>query len=493
MRASGILLPVSSLPSPYGIGCFSREALEWIDFLKKSGQKYWQILPLGPVSYGDSPYQSFSTFAGNPLYISLEGLVVEGLLSREECEAAELDDGSGYVDYGRQFQRRYQLLYQAYQRSGCQQEERYHIFCRANQSWLEDYALFMALKEENDWRAFTEWDEELRLRRPAAVREALTRLGDRVEFYSYLQYLFDQQWSQVRRYANENGIRIIGDIPIYVSMDSSDVWTRPELFQLDENRHPTAVAGCPPDAFSADGQLWGNPLYDWDAHRKEAYRWWLDRIRHCAKLYDVVRIDHFRGFDSYYSIPWGDETAKNGSWEPGPGMELFRYIQKEIPDLAIIAEDLGFMTDSVRQLVRDSGYPNMKVLQFAFGSDASNEYLPFWYERNCVVYTGTHDNETLLQHIESAGEREKDRIREYTGLAGGDDRALCDGVIRMAFASVADTCIIPMQDYLQTGAEGRMNYPSTLGGNNWKWRMKKEDLTDARSAAIRHLTELYAR
>ncbi len=493
MRASGILLPVSSLPSPYGIGCFSREALEWIDFLKKSGQKYWQILPLGPVSYGDSPYQSFSTFAGNPLYISLEGLVVEGLLSREECEAAELDDGSGYVDYGCQFRRRYQLLYQAYARSGCQQEERYQAFCRDSRSWLEDYALFMALKEENDWKSFTEWSEDLRLRRPEALRKARARLEDRVEFYCYLQYLFDQQWSQVRRYANENGIRVIGDIPIYVSMDSADVWTRPELFQLDENRRPKAVAGCPPDAFSADGQLWGNPLYDWEAHRKESYRWWLDRIRHCAKLYDVVRIDHFRGFDSYYSIPYGDETARNGSWEPGPGMELFRFVKKEIPELAIIAEDLGFMTDSVRQLVRDSGYPNMKVLQFAFGSDARNEYLPFWYERNCVVYTGTHDNETLLQHIEAAGEQEKNRIREYTGLADGDDSALCEGVIRMAFASVADTCIIPMQDYLEIGAEGRMNYPSTLGGNNWKWRMKKEDLTEERSARIRHLTELYAR
>lgn len=492
-RSAGILLPVSSLPSRYGIGCFSREARQWIDFLEESGQTYWQILPLGPISYGDSPYQSFSTFAGNPLYISLEDLMEKGLLTREECEAAGLENNPSAVDYGRQYDCRYPLLETAYRRSGCRSDEKFQEFCDSQSDWLPDYALFMALKEEHQGASWQEWEPELVKREADALTAAKNRLADRVVYYEYLQYLFRMQWDKLHAYAGAHGIQIIGDIPIYVALDSADVWTHPELFQMDENCRPAAVAGCPPDAFSEDGQLWGNPLYDWPAHKAQNYRWWIGRIRACEKLYDVVRIDHFRGFDSYYAIPYGEKTARNGEWEKGPGMELFSVLKKEMPHLSVIAEDLGFMTDSVRKLVSDTGFPNMKVLQFAFDSDADNEYLPHWYTENSVVYTGTHDNETLMQHLENMSGHERWHMEEYLNIHNETNEQLSDAVIRAALGSVSSYCIIPMQDWLQIGRQGRINTPSTLGGN-WTWRMNISVFDNHKLAEkIRYLTRLFAR
>lgn len=492
-RFCGILLPVSSLPSAYGIGCFSEEAKEWIRYLKKCGQQYWQILPLGPISYGDSPYQSFSTFAGNPLFISLERLIEDGLLTREECDRADLISDPSYVDYGKQFYHRYPLLYQAYQNSACEEDEAFLAFCEEAKDWLHDYAVFMACKDLHKGASWTEWEPDLKKRKKSALDQIEEEQADRIRFYEYLQYVFAVQWKEIRACAKENGIRIIGDIPIYVALDSADVWTNPKLFQLDKNLDPLAVAGCPPDAFCEDGQLWGNPLYKWPSHKKENYAWWLSRIRHCSELYDMVRIDHFRGFDSYYAIPFGEETARNGKWKKGPGMELFSLIKQEIPELDIIAEDLGFLTDSVRKLVKDSGFPNMKVLQFAFGSDHKNEYLPFWYDENCVVYTGTHDNATLMQYIETMPGYERYHVEEYLNLHPQYNGDLADGIIRLALGSVARYAIIPMQDYLQLGAEARINTPATLGGN-WQWRMAHWQMRDDKLAEkIRYLCGLFGR
>ncbi|MBQ7447222.1 MAG: 4-alpha-glucanotransferase [Eubacterium sp.] len=492
-RFCGILLPVSSLPSAYGIGSFSEAAKEWIRFLKNSKQQYWQILPLGPISYGDSPYQSFSTFAGNPLFIDLEKLIEDGLLSREACDQADLISDPSYVDYGKQYYHRYPLLYQAFENSDHESDPEFTEFCKKNKSWLHDYAVFMACKDSHDGAPWTEWEPDLKKRKKAALQKVEEEEADRIRFYEYLQYLFSVQWDEVRAYAKENGISIIGDIPIYVALDSADVWTNPKLFQLDKNLDPVAVAGCPPDAFCEDGQLWGNPLYDWSFHKKTGYEWWISRIRHCSELYDMVRIDHFRGFDEYYAVPFEEETARKGTWEPGPGMELFDLIKKEVPELGIIAEDLGFITDSVRKLVADSGFPNMKVLQFAFGSDSENEYLPNWYDENCVVYTGTHDNATLMQFIAQMPGYERYHVEEYLNLHPDRNEALSDGLIRLALGSVARYCIIPMQDYLQLGAEARINTPSTLGGN-WEWRMSDWQMKDERLAEkIRYLCGLFGR
>ncbi len=494
VRECGILMPVSSLSSRYGIGCFSKEIYDWIDFLEKGGQRLWQILPLGPVSYGDSPYQSFSTFAGNPLYISLEELIEDDLLTREECDLAGLEDADrGYVDYGLQFERRYQVLYLAYSRSNCGEDPEFAAFLKEHEAWIGEYALYMAVKESRGWKSWVEWEEDLRLRRPAAMEAVKEELADRIVFYEYLQYLFFTQWTKVRAYANEHDVRIIGDIPIYVALDSADVWMHPEQFVLDEDLMPTAVAGCSPDAFSATGQLWGNPLYDWDYMKKDGYSWWIRRISQCELLYDAVRIDHFRGFDEYYSIPAEDEDARNGHWETGPGIAFFRLIEEHLNGLEIIAEDLGFMTDTVRQLVADSGYPNMKVLQFAFGSDCNNEYLPYNYEKNCIVYTGTHDNETLMQHLEQAPDHERWYIAYFLGLDMAEPWKLCEELIRAAYACCAKYCIIPLQDFLYLGADARMNFPSTIGGINWRWRVFPERLDEGLAHRMRHLSGLYGR
>ncbi|MBQ9109900.1 MAG: 4-alpha-glucanotransferase, partial [Oscillospiraceae bacterium] len=393
-RSAGILLPISSLPSKYGIGCFDKAAYAFVDFLKDAGQTCWQILPLGQTSYGDSPYQSFSTFAGNPYFISLDALCDEQLLTKEECEAVALPD-TDYIDYSRLYETRYSLLRKAYSRM--ENDNAVSEFT-ASQPWLEDYALFMALKDHFGGVSWDNWTEDIRLRKEEALKHWKERLAKEIGFYQFLQYQFFRQWNNLKAYANANGIRIIGDIPIYVAFDSADAWANPELFQLDEIGLPKAVAGCPPDGFAAEGQLWGNPLYDWEYHKETGFKWWIERLRQCFAMYDVVRIDHFRGFDEYYAIPYGDKTAKNGHWEQGPGMELFHAVEAALGKREVIAEDLGFMTDSVRQLVKDSGFPNMKVLEFAFDSrdtGSRNDYLPHNYNENCVAYTGTHDNQTI--------------------------------------------------------------------------------------------------
>ncbi|MCM1213328.1 MAG: 4-alpha-glucanotransferase [Lachnospiraceae bacterium] len=491
-RASGILLPVASLPSKYGIGCFSKEAYAFVDKLAEAGQSYWQILPLSPTSYGDSPYQSFSSFAGNPYFIDPDALVEEGVLTEEECATFDFGSASTQIDYEKQYRQRFTLLRLAYERSHIAQNPEFIRFVGENADWLEDYALFMAVKLRFDGAAWSEWAEDIRKRWSFALDYYRRECYFDIEFYKYLQFVFQKQWFKLKRYANEKGIRIIGDIPIYVAFDSSDAWAHPEMFQFDGEYCPIAVAGCPPDAFAETGQLWGNPLYRWEYHRQTGYGWWCRRLDHCFALYDVVRIDHFRGFDEYYSIPWGDETAEHGHWEKGPGMELFRALRARLGEQEIIAEDLGFQTESVMRLLEDSGYPGMKVLEFAFDPREKSDYLPHNYDKNCVVYTGTHDNETLVQWYKGLDDESRAFAAEYMNNAATPDEEKYWDFVRMAMMSVADACVIPIQDYLGLDKEARINKPSTLGGN-WVWRMTEEMLTDEVIEKIYRLTEISAR
>ena len=483
---------IASLPSPYGIGGFSKEAYEFIDLLEETGQKLWQILPLGPTSYGDSPYQSFSTFAGNPYFIDLDTLAEKGWLTKEACEASDYGDNESYIDYGRIYNSRFVLLKQAFLNSDILSDEKFTEFCKANQHWLPDYALYMALKNQNDGKSWIEWEEEIRLRKPEAVECYKKELEEECNFYEFLQYEFHEQWTKVKEYAHKKGIQIVGDVPIYVAFDSADTWANPELFQLDEKNLPLGVAGCPPDAFSATGQLWGNPLYNWAYHKKTGYDWWLKRIAYCFDLYDIVRIDHFRGFDEYYSIPYGDETAVNGHWEKGPGMDLFNTVKEKLGELDIIAEDLGFLTESVFQLLKDSGYPGMKVLQFAFDPSEDSDYLTYKYQRNCVVYTGTHDNDTTAGWFEKLSDGEKEVALRYMNSFYTPKEEQHWDLIALAMRSTADTCIIPVQDFLGLGSEARINMPSTLG-DNWKWRMTKGAFSEELKEKIRRMTKLYGR
>ncbi len=490
MRKGGILLPVSSIPSKYGIGTFSKQAYEFVDFLEKAGQKYWQILPLGPTGYGDSPYQSFSTFAGNPYYIDLEELIGKGWLTREECEACDFGADEGYVDYEKVYLSRFKVLKKAYERSEIGTDGDFLKFREENAFWLGDYALYMAVKNSFDSVSWIEWDEDIRLRKEGAMAACREKYAAEVEFYEFQQYLFASQWFALKAYANEKGIKIIGDIPIYVAFDSADTWANPELFQLDENCIPVGVAGCPPDSFSATGQLWGNPLYRWEYHKETGYEWWMRRIAYCYKLYDVVRIDHFRGFDEYYFIPYGDTTAEFGHWEKGPGYDIFKVMKEKLGKKAVIAEDLGFLTPSVLKLVKKTGYPGMKILQFAFDSREESDYLPHNYTCNSVVYTGTHDNDTTMGWFDALNRKDKSFAKRYLNITSRKD--VHWEFIRAALASVSDTAIIPMQDYLGLGAEARINIPSTLG-NNWKWRMLDGQLTDELAEKIRTMTKLYGR
>ena len=492
MRRNGMLLPIASLPSPYGIGGFSKEAYEFIDLLEETGQKLWQILPLGPTSYGDSPYQSFSTFAGNPYFIDLDTLAEKGWLTKEACEASDYGDNESYIDYGRIYNSRFVLLKQAFLNSDILSDEKFTEFCKANQHWLPDYALYMALKNQNDGKSWIEWEEEIRLRKPEAVEYYKKELDEECNFYEFLLYEFHEQWTKVKEYAHEKGIQIVGDVPIYVAFDSADTWANPELFQLDEKNLPLGVAGCPPDAFSATGQLWGNPLYNWAYHKKTGYDWWLKRIAYCFDLYDIVRIDHFRGFDEYYSIPYGDETAVNGHWEKGPGMDLFNTVKEKLGELDIIAEDLGFLTESVFQLLKDSGYPGMKVLQFAFDPSEDSDYLTYKYQRNCVVYTGTHDNDTTAGWFEKLSDGDKEVALRYMNSFYTPKEEQHWDLIAHAMRSTSDTCFIPVQDFLGLGSEARINMPSTLG-DNWKWRMTKGAFSEELKEKIRRMTKLYGR
>lgn len=491
-RASGILLPVSSLPSKYGIGCFSKEAYKWIDQLKEAGQSYWQILPLAPTSYGDSPYQSFSSFAGNPYFIDLEQLIEEGVLTKKECSKVDFGDTPSFIDYGKLYENRFALLRLAYERSNIAENAEYQAFVQENASWLDDYALFMAVKKRFNGESWDKWAEDIKKRWEFAMNYYREQCYFDIEFYKYLQFKFRQQWDKLKAYANENGIEIIGDIPIYVAFDSSDAWASPELFQFDEDSTPKAVAGCPPDAFSATGQLWGNPLYRWDYHKETGYAWWCKRLDHCFKMYDVVRIDHFRGFDEYYSIPYGAETAIDGHWEKGPGVELFRTVDAKLGEKQIIAEDLGFMTPTVEKLLKDSGYPGMKVLEFAFDPREKTNYLPHSYDRNCVVYTGTHDNETLVQWYKGLDKESKAFAEEYMNNKHIPTEEKYWDFVRLAMMSCANTCITPVQDFLGLDEEARINHPSTLG-KNWKWRIDSKMLNKAMIKKIYKLTKISER
>ena len=488
MRGSGILMHITSLPGPYGVGTFGKYAYAFVDFLQKAGQRYWQILPLNPTGYGDSPYQSCSAFAGNPYLIDLEDLVREGLLKEEELAAVCWAEREDRVDFCRLYENRLNILRLAWSRFD--RAEEMEAFCRENSDWLPDFALFMALKAQNGGKSWQQWPEDLKRRQPDAIWQARHQLQEQIQFYSFVQYLFQKQWSALRKYANEKGILIIGDVPIYVPMDSADVWSSPELFQMDENLQPTAVAGCPPDAFSDDGQLWGNPLYDWGKMKKNGFLWWLRRLKAAQKLYDVVRLDHFRGFEAYWSVPYGEETAKNGKWVKGPGMAFINALKAALPQLPIIAEDLGFLTQEVLQLRDESGFPGMKVLEFAFESGEPSAYLPHKYIRNTVCYTGTHDNMTMRQWFETATEEAVRYATEYMHLT--QQEGLVWGTIRTAFESVSDLCIIQMQDYLNLGGEARMNFPGTTQ-NNWVWRMAEGSCTDALAQKICKLAQLYER
>lgn len=490
MRQSGVLLAISSLPSRYGIGCFSKEAYEFVDFLEQAGQKLWQILPIGPTGYGDSPYQSFSSFAGNPYFIDLETLIAEGYLTEADCDACDFGSNEEYVDYEKIYKARFKVLKKAFRNRNDRDSQEYKDFVEANAYWLDDYALYMAVKNSFDGKSWITWDEDIRLRKPEAVKAYTEKYGEEIGFYKFQQFLFAKQWTALKAYANRKKIKIVGDIPIYVAFDSADTWSHPELFQLDENCTPIGVAGCPPDAFSATGQLWGNPLYRWDYHKETGYRWWIQRIAYCYQLYDIVRIDHFRGFDEYYFIPYGDLTAEFGHWEQGPGYDIFRALKAELGNIKVIAEDLGFLTPSVIKLVKKTRYPGMKILQFAFDSREESDYLPHNYPTNCVVYTGTHDNDTTLGWYRSLNRRDKAFAKRYLNIKSDKDVQWV--FIRSALSSVADTAVIPMQDYLGLGAEARMNVPSTLG-TNWKWRMKKGACTPELAKQIREVVKLYGR
>ena len=494
-KAAGILMPISSLPSEYGIGCFSKSAYEFVDWLKGAGQSYWQILPLGPTSYGDSPYQSFSTFAGNPYFISLDELIEEGVLTRAECEKVNWGKAKGSIDYEKIYKGRYPLLRKAYERSKISENLEYQKFVNENSWWLSDYALFMAVKGRFDNVEWTKWAEDIRLRWKDAMDYYREELYYDIEFQQYMQFKFYEQWMKLKSYANSKGIQIIGDIPIYVAMDSADAWAHPELFQLDEENVPLAVAGCPPDGFSATGQLWGNPLYRWDYHRNTGYQWWISRMSYCFRLYDVVRIDHFRGFDEYFSIPYGDTTARNGHWEKGPGIELFHRMKEVLGERDVIAEDLGYVTDSVRQMVFESGFPGMKVFEFAFDSrdtGCAGDYLPHNYPVNSVVYTGTHDNATLIGWYQDIPKEGREMLRDYIHDYTTSDRSLHWSVICRVMGSPARICMIPMQDYLGLNNTCRINTPSTLG-TNWKWRLLDGEFTSDLQNKIKKLVRIYQR
>ena len=492
LRSSGILMHLSSLPSPQGIGTMGQCAREFIDFLKEAGQSYWQILPICPTSYGDSPYQSFSTFAGNPYLIDFEELEKEGLLLHSEYADVDWESTPDRVNYGALYRKCYPILGVAAQRFLAHPDAEYETFCEKNAFWLDDFALFMTMKDVNGGLSWMHWKAPIRNREPEALQAAREQYAEKIAFWKAVQYFFFRQWKSLLAYANEKGILIIGDLPFYVAMDSADVWAHPEMFQLDENRVPRAVAGCPLDGFSETGQLWGNPLFDWDRMEQDEYGWWIRRIGYLCRVYHVLRIDHFRGFDSYYAIPYGATDARQGIWKKGPGIKLFRMLEEKIGPQKIIAEDLGFMTDSVRELLQESGFPGMKVLEFAFDTRDTNnqEYFPHNYTRNCVAYVGTHDNDTVQGWRRSASAEDIAHAKEYLRIQ--DEENFHWEMMCALWASVADLTIVQAQDLLGLGSESRMNTPSTMG-SNWVWRAKEGDFDELLAERLAHYMELYER
>ena len=497
-RNSGVLLSVTSLPSKYGIGCFDKAAYDFVDWLEKAGQKYWQILPLGATSHEgacDSPYQAYSAFAGNPYFINLEELVGEGVLSQADVDAVDFGSDPAHVDYEKMSKLRMPLLHKAYENSNISQNGDFHRFVAENDWWLDDYALFMSCRAFFENRCWNQWPEDIKMHYGPALNYYREKLYFDVEFQKYLQFKFYQQWSRLKAYANAKHIQIVGDIPIYVSPDGSDIWAHPEMFQLDENNAPTRIAGCPPDGFCAEGQVWGNPLYRWDYHKSTGYQWWVTRMWYSFKLYDVVRIDHFRGFDEYYSIDAATGNAMEGRWEPGPGMDLFNTLKANLGEMGVIAEDLGLLTDSVRQLVTDSGFPNMKVLQFAFDADdigGANEYLPHNYGTNCVVYTGTHDNEAISGWFMGLDKAARDHVRDYLCDYDTPIKRMHKKLVSTAMMSTAKTCIVPIQDWLGLDNSSRMNAPGTVG-INWSWRLLPGQVTEELGEEVLAVTKRFGR
>lgn len=489
MRTSGILMHITSLPGPYGVGTLGKNAYAFVDFLEEAGQSYWQILPLTPTGYGDSPYQSCSTFAGNHYLIDLDTLVEQGLLKPEEIQNITWSVREEKADFGLQYQSRLKVLRLAYSRF--QGGPEYDAFRAENDSWLPDFTLFMALKDHFAGKPWYSWETAYKFREASAMAAARREFQQDCDFYAFVQYLFFTQWNALRTYAAGKGIRFIGDVPIYVPLDSVEVWSSPELFQLDESLRPTDVAGVPPDAFTADGQLWGNPLYRWDEMGRDGYRWWIRRLSAAGKWYDTVRLDHFRGFEAYWAVPYGAPNARGGHWVKGPGLDFMRTLKAALPNLSLIAEDLGFLTDDVLALRDASGYPGMKVLQFAFDSREPSDYLPHTYIKNTVCYSGTHDNMTTRQWLETGTPEMRKYAGSYMHLTEAEGEVW--GVIRTAMSSVSDLCVIPMQDYLNLGAEARMNFPGTLSDSNWTWRAKDGMIEKSLARKIRELTALYAR
>ena len=493
MRESGILFPIFSIPSKFGIGSFSEEAFKFVDFLEGAGQGFWQILPIGPTGYGNSPYQPFSAFAGNPYFISPEVLIKDSLLTWDECNAPNFGNDETKVDYGAIYENRDDLLEKAYERfskEGKEQAE-YKAFLKKERYWLEDYALFTSIKRKQLGKPWYEWEEDLKRRKPEALKKISQELKEHIEFVYFKQYEFDRQWKKLRKYANDKNIKIIGDMPFYVSLDSVDCWAHPDIFLMDKDLNPKVIAGCAPDAFSRTGQLWGNPIYDWKTLSKNGYDWWVSRIKRNYDFYDVIRIDHFHGFCEYYAVPYGDKTAENGKMHKGPGMDLFNTLHDKLGKLSIIAEDLGTNTPQNVALLEESGFPGMKVLQFGFTSWDSS-YVNHRHINNCVVYTGTHDNTPTRAWVEEIKDAERDFCRKYINSMNSDYGQLVWDIIREAYRSVADLCIIPLQDYLCFGKEARINTPGTADGN-WEWRLRPNFLSDDLMRSIRMLAEIYSR
>lgn len=493
MHSCGILLHISSLPDKYGIGTLGKQAYKFVDFLVKSGQEYWQILPIGPTGFGDSPYQSYSAYAGNPLLIDIEKLIEEGLVSADDTDL-QLIERKRFTDFGQLDSFKQVVLKKACKvfldTADNKTLSEFQAFCNINNFWLEDYALFTALKKQFRNVMWTEWDDDIRLRRPDALERYAEQLAEETTCVKFIQYKFFEQYNALKKYANSKGIKLYGDMPIYVSMDSSDIWANPEMFMLDEDRRPTMVAGCPPDDFSKTGQLWGNPLYNWDYMEETGYGWWITRVEYSCRLFDLTRIDHFRGFESFYAIPYGNETAEIGEWLPGPSTKLFKAIRDELGDVNLVAEDLGFLTEDVRKMLKESGFPGMNVLEFAFGGEDSN-YLPHNYVRNSVVYIGTHDNDTAIGWYNSCDKATRKNAKKYMALTKKE--GVNWGMIRTAYSSVSDLAVIQMQDFLGLGSEARMNIPSTIGGGNWAWRLDEDALTDKLAEKIMKYAKRYFR
>ena len=491
-RSAGILMPVSSLPAPYGIGTFGKSAYELVDKLVEARQKYWQVLPIGPTSFGDSPYASFSAFAGNPYFIDLDVLIEEGLLERNYVNSFMWNLEDKYVDYGLIYNSRFKVLRTAFENSNHFETEEYKKFLEENEFWLEDYCIYSACKNKFSGTAWFDWDEDIKFRKKEALNNIKEELADEIDFYKFIQFKFYEQWNKLKSYANDKNIEIIGDIPIYVAHDSVDVWQNTDMFQLDEELNPKSVAGVPPDAFSETGQRWGNPIYNWKKIEEDNFSWWRKRMEHSAKLYDVIRIDHFIGMVKYYSIPAKDEDARNGKWQKGPGMKLIKAINESIGDKKIVAEDLGVKMPEVAEVLEKSGYPGMKVLEFAFDGDRKNGHLPYNWDKNIVAYGGTHDNDTLVGYFTGLEWWELGYIREYMECRNGTIEDLVDKIFTTAYASVANVVVFQMQDVLKVGNIGRMNLPSSMG-TNWRWRMLPGEFSAEKIERLRYRCDIYGR